>query len=40
MFVFNKGKADKAASREAQVYADVAQTAAVMFLFFTALRIT
>jgi hypothetical protein len=40
MFVFAKSKADKAANREAQVYADVAQTAALVFLFFAALRAT
>jgi hypothetical protein len=40
MFVFKKSKADKAGQREATIYADVASTAAAMFLFFAALRVT
>ncbi len=38
--MFKKSKADQAAAREAQVYADVSTTAAAMFLFFAALRVT
>jgi hypothetical protein len=38
MFVFKKSKADAAASREAEVYASAAATAAAMFLYFAAIR--
>jgi hypothetical protein len=40
MFVFKKNSADKAKSKEAKAYADVAATAAAVFLFFAALRVT
>ena len=40
MFVFKKSKADAAAQREVKVYSEVATTAAAMFLFFAAIRVT
>ena len=39
MFAFKRSKADSQAAREAQVYYDVANTAAGMFFFFVALRL-
>jgi hypothetical protein len=39
MFVFKKAEKDKADSQEAATYKEVARTAALMFLFFAAVRV-
>lgn len=39
MFVFKKQEAEKTDAKAAQMYRDVATTAALVFAFFTAIRI-